>query len=78
MIFCVKEKIMGAKYTESQAKAAAKYMQDRHTFRLVVTNERKEAIKSHAEKYYNGNVTAFINKAIDHMIKCDTDSNDNN
>lgn len=69
---------MGAKYTESQAKAAAKYMQDKHTFRLVVTNERKEDIKSHAEKYYNGNVTAFINKAIDHMIKCDTDSNDNN
>ena len=38
-------------------------------------------------KYGSGNRTnkgltkegiEFINKAIDHMIKCDTDSNDNN
>lgn len=62
---------MGAKYTESQAKASAKYMKDKHTFRLVVTNERKEIIKAHAEKFDNGNVTSFINRAINYMIKCD-------
>ena len=69
---------VGAKYTESQAKAATKYMQDKHTFRLVVTHERKDIIKAHAEKYDNGNVTAFLNRAVDYMIKCDTESNDNN
>lgn len=64
---------MGAKYTESQAKAFTKYMKDKHAFRLVVTNARKEIIKAHAEKFYNGNVTLFINKAIDYMIKNDLD-----
>ena len=64
---------MGSKYTESQAKASAKYMKDKHTFRLVVTNDRKEIIKSHADKYDNGNVKSFINRAIDYMIKCDLD-----
>ena len=69
---------MGSKYTEAQAKASAKYMQDKHTFRLVVTNDRKEIIKAHADKYDNGNVTSFINRAIDYMIKYDLDSTNNN
>ena len=69
---------MGSKYTESQAKASAKYMKDKHTFRLVVTNDRKEIIKAHADKYDNGNVTSFINRAIDYMIKYDLDSTNKN
>lgn len=48
-------------------------MKDKYTFRLVVTNARKEIIKSHAEKFYNGNVTLFINKIIDYIIKNDFD-----
>ena len=69
---------MGAKYTESQAKATAKYMKDKHTFRLVVTNERKEIIKKHADRYDNGNVTSFINRAIDYMINIDLDKTEYN
>lgn len=40
---------MGAKYTESQARASREYMKDKHTIRVVVTVEKANEYKSVAE-----------------------------
>ena len=45
---------MGAKYTESQKKATAKYMEDKHTIRVVVTkNDAKRYMAASKEKGYS-------------------------
>ena len=40
---------MGAKYTESQKKAAAKFMADKHTIRVVVTKSKADEYKAKAK-----------------------------
>lgn len=40
---------MGAKYTKGQAKATARYMESRHTFKVIVTNEQAQRYKEAAE-----------------------------
>lgn len=37
---------MGAKYTEGQKSATAKYMAERHTIRVVVTKDKAEEYKA--------------------------------
>lgn len=66
---------MAKKYYKSQEKATAKYMENRHTFRVVVTNDRRDIIKAHAERFDNGSVNAFINRAIDYMMEIDAKIN---
>lgn len=39
---------MATKYNESRAKATAKYMQDKHTIRVVVTKEKADKYKQMA------------------------------
>lgn len=41
---------MGAKYTMSQANATAKYMQDKHTIRVVVDNDKLKKYKDIAQE----------------------------
>ena len=36
---------MGSKYTPGQAKATAKYMEDKHTIRVVVSKDKAEEYK---------------------------------
>ena len=55
---------MGAKYTEAQKKATKEYMENRHTLRVVVTNEEKKMIQNHAAQFGNGSMNAFIKRAI--------------
>lgn len=48
-IYFKKENIMGKKYTEAQKKATAKFMEDKHTIRVVVTKDKANEYKSKAE-----------------------------
>lgn len=41
---------MGAKYTEGQARASAKYMADKHQVRLIVPEADFERYKAEAER----------------------------
>ena len=61
---------MGAEYTEAQKRATANYMKDKKTLRVVVTDERKKIIETHAEKY-DGSINAFINRAINETMEMD-------
>lgn len=40
---------MGNKYTEAQKKATAKFMEDKHTIRVVVTKRKAEEYKAKAK-----------------------------
>ena len=40
---------MGAKYTESQKKATAKFMEDKHVIRVVVKKNKADEYKAKAE-----------------------------
>lgn len=61
---------MGGKYTAAQAAATAEYMKNKHTFRVIVTNERKAQIKSHAGSM-GESVNGFINRAINETMERD-------
>lgn len=64
---------MGAKYTKGQAKATAKYMEDKHTFKVVVTNEQAEKYRAAAEAEGKSISKFFIECAeekINHEEKC--------
>lgn len=41
---------MGAKYTKAQKTASETYMRDKHTIRVVVTEEKAQQYKDAAEK----------------------------
>ena len=62
---------MGKEYTEAQKRATDKYMQDKKTLRVVVTEERKIIIEAHAKKYDKGSMNAFINRAINETMERD-------
>ena len=51
---------MGAKYTERQAAATAKYMQDKHTIRVVVSKEKADEYKAMAEAKGFSSLNQFI------------------
>lgn len=40
---------MGAKYTKGQARAIAKYMEDKHTIKVIVPKQKAEEYKRQAE-----------------------------
>ena len=40
---------MGREYTEAQKKATAKFMEDKHTIRVVVTKSKAEEYKAKAK-----------------------------
>lgn len=61
---------MGAKYTAAQRAATDKYMKNKKTLRVIVTDERKMIIEEHA-KSINESVSSFINRAIDEAMKRD-------
>ena len=54
---------MGSEYTKAQKNATDRYMKNRHTLRVVVTDEEKEVIQKHASKT-DGSMNAFIKRAI--------------
>lgn len=62
---------MSAKKTEAQIKAQKAYMSKYVEVKVRMTPERREEIKSHADKYDDGSTTAFINRAIDEAIERD-------
>lgn len=51
---------MGAKYTEGQKNATANYMKDKHTIRVVVTNEKAAEYKQAAEQKGFSSLNQFI------------------
>lgn len=61
---------MGREYTEAQKRATSKYMEDKHTFRVVVTKEQEEQIKAHA-KAHGESVNEFIKRAINETMEID-------
>ena len=58
---------MGSKYTKDQAKATAKYMQDKHTFRVIVTN--KKAAQYRAAEAAGKSINQFIIDCIEKTFK---------
>lgn len=59
---------MGSKYTKGQTKAMAKYMQDKHTFRVVVTNEKADQYRAAAEAA-GKSINQFIIDCIEKTFK---------
>lgn len=51
---------MGAKYTEAQAAATEKYMQDKHVIRVVTTKEKVEEYKRRAKEEGYSSLNQFI------------------
>ena len=63
---------MGNKYTDSQRKAANKYLSEKvDELKIRVPKGEKEQIKTHAEKYDNGSVNGFVQRAISEQMKRD-------
>ena len=58
---------MGAKYTKGQAAATAKYMQDKHMIRVVVTQEKAEKYKEFAQQS-GKSLNQFIIDCVDNAI----------
>lgn len=58
---------MGAKYTEGQARACAKYMEDKHTIRVTVTKDKAEQYKKLA-KSQGKSLTQYIVDLIEGQI----------
>lgn len=60
-----------SRYSESQAKAAYKYLHEKvEDIRIRVPKGRKAEIKAHAEKQ-GESMNQFVIRAIDHTIKDD-------
>lgn len=57
-------------FTESQAKAHRKYMENVATIQIRTTAERRNAIKAHADGR-GESVNGFINRAIDEAMERD-------
>lgn len=51
---------MGSKYTESQKRATANYMEDKHTIRVVVTKEEADKYKKAAKEKGFHSLNKFI------------------
>ena len=56
--------------TEAQKKAQKRYMEGVATIQVRTTEERRDAIKIHAEMQ-NESVNSFINRAIDETMERD-------
>lgn len=59
-------------FTEAQARAHKKYMKDIATIQIRTTEERRNAIKAHADAH-GESVNGFINRAIDETMGRDAD-----
>lgn len=59
---------MGKKYTEGQAKATAKYMEDKHTIRVVVTKEKAEQYKAAADAKGFASLNQFVIDCIEKSL----------
>lgn len=63
---------MGNQYTESQKRATNKYLTEKiDEIKVRVPKGEKEILKAHAEKYDNGSVNAFIQRAIAETMQRD-------
>lgn len=60
-------------FTDAQARAHKKYMENVATIQVRTTTERREKIKTHADAQ-GESVNAFINRAIDEAMKRDSNS----
>lgn len=58
---------MGAKYTKGQAAATAKYMQDKHVIRVVVSQDKADQYKEFARRS-GKSLNQFIIDCIDKVI----------
>lgn len=58
------------RYTEAQARASKKYMENFVEIKVRMTPDRREMIKTHA-KEQEESTTQFINRAIDQQIERD-------
>lgn len=57
-------------FTEAQAKAHKKYMENVATIQVRTTTERRDEIKAHAQTQ-GESVNTFINRAIDNQMERD-------
>ncbi len=60
---------MGAKYTESQKRATANYMEDKHTIRVVVTKKEADRYKKIAREKGFPSLNKFIIDCVENNIK---------
>ena len=60
---------MGSKYTEAQKRATANYMEDKHTIRVVVTNEDADRYKKVAKERGYPSLNKFIIDCIENGME---------
>lgn len=60
---------MGARYTKAQAKATAEYMKDKHTIKVIVTEEKAEIYKAAAKAKGYPSLSRFIIDCIEKNLK---------
>ena len=60
-------------FTEAQAKAHKKYMEDKATIQIRTDSARREAIKNHAASQ-GESMNQFVNRAIDETMERDNDT----
>ena len=65
---------MGAKYTKGQADATAKYMQDKHTIKVITPKEKAEEYKKEAVAA-DKSLNKFIVDCVDERIKSEKGKN---
>lgn len=61
---------VGGEYTKAQKEATKKYMKDKKSLRVVVSEKRHKEIKDHAFNM-NESVNGFINRAINETMERD-------
>ena len=62
-------------FTEAQAKAHKRYIENRATIQIVTTEENRETIKAHAKKQ-GESVNAFVLRAVNETIKREASKDD--
>ena len=63
-------------FTEAQAKAHKRYIENRATIQIVTTAENRETIKAHAKKQ-GESVNSFVLRAVNETIEREAGKDDN-
>ena len=63
-------------FTEAQAKAHKRYIENKATIQIVTTEENRETIKAHAKKQ-GESVNAFVLRAVNETIEREAGKDDN-
>ena len=63
-------------FTEAQAKAHKRYIENRATIQIVTTAENRETIKAHANKQ-GESVNTFVLRAVNETIEREASKDDN-